>query len=91
MLFDLSKTYSANLDVVHALRDNIDIVGEAGISATQYPHETEDTYTAKLGLEWQLRPELAWTAGYDGTWFKGITSSDDYNEQRLSIGMVLQH
>ena len=85
-----SKTYSANLDVAHALRDNIDIVGGVGLSATQYPQDTEDTYTTKLELEWQLRPELAWTAGYDGTWFKGIAASDDYNEQRLSIGMVLQ-
>jgi hypothetical protein len=85
-----SKIYSSRLDLTHALRDDVNLLAGAGYSTTRAPGGTEDTMTSRLGVEWRMNPELAWTASYDGTWFKGATKNDDYNEQRLSVGLIMR-
>ncbi len=85
-----SVTYSARFDVTHALRDNITLLAGAGVSLDEESGSTDKTITSKLGLEWQLNPEWAWTASYDGTWFDAATSGDDYNEQRITTGIVIR-
>ncbi len=85
-----TKTYSGHVDVTHALRDNLDLVAGLGLALEKVPGGTDKTVSSKLGLEWQINPELAWTASYDGTWFNGAASGDDYNEQRVMMGVVIR-
>jgi hypothetical protein len=51
---------------------------------------TDKTLTSSLGVEWQLNPNLAWNAGYDGTWFESATSGGNYDEQRIMTGIVVR-
>ena len=51
---------------------------------------TDTTLSPNLGMEWQLNPNLAWTAGYDGTWFEAASSGGNYNDQRVMTGIVLR-
>jgi hypothetical protein len=85
-----SRTYSGRLDLTHALRDNVDVLAGMGVSVNANGGSTDTTITSKLGMAWQLTPELAWTASYDGTWFRAAQASDRYNEQRISTGFVLR-
>jgi hypothetical protein len=85
-----SRTYSGRLDLTHALRENVNLLAGMGVSTTKTEFGAEDTITSKLGVEWQMNPELAWTASYDGTWFKAPQSIDSYNEQRVSTGFVIR-
>ena len=45
-------------------------LGGLGLELEQVSGGTDKTLTSSLGVEWQLNPNLAWTAGYDGTWFR---------------------
>ena len=85
-----SRTYSGRLDLTHTLRENVNLLAGMGVSTTRTEFGAEDTITSKLGVEWQINPELAWTASYDGTWFKAPQSADSYNEQRISTGFVIR-
>ena len=85
-----SKTYSGRVGVTHALRDNVNLLGGLGFSLGKAATGTDKTITSKLGVEWRLNPDLAWTASYDGKWFDGATWGDNYNEQRISTGIVLR-
>jgi hypothetical protein len=85
-----SKVYSSRLDLTHTLRDNVNLLGGLGLVLEKTASGTDKTMTSKLGVEWQLNPDMAWTASYDGTWFNGATSGDTYNEQRVSTGIVLR-
>jgi hypothetical protein len=51
---------------------------------------TDTTLSTNIGVQWQLNPNLAWTAGYDGTWLEAAESGGNYNEQRLMTGIVLR-
>jgi len=85
-----SKTWSGRVDVAHELRENLILLGGFGVEFEKYSGGTDTTLSPNLGLEWQLNPNLAWTAGYDGTWFEAAASGGDYNEQRLMTGIVLR-
>ena len=85
-----SRIYSSRVDLTHALRDNVNLLAGFGISLDDDVNGADKTITSKLGVEWQINPDLAWTASYDGTWFDGATSGDNYNEQRISAGIVLR-
>ena len=84
-----SRIYSSRVDVTHALRDNVNLLAGFGVSLDDDVAGVDKTITSKLGVEWQLNPDLAWTASYDGTWFDGATAGDNYNEQRISTGIIL--
>jgi len=85
-----SKTRAGRVDVTHALRDNVNLLGGLGLSLDTSSTGTDKTITSRLGVEWQLNPDMAWTASYDGTWFNGSAAGDNYNEQRVSTGIVLR-
>jgi hypothetical protein len=85
-----SITRTGGVAVTHALRDNVNLLGGLGLSLETYPTGTDKTITSRLGIEWQLNPDMAWTASYDGTWFNGRAPGDNYNEQRVSTGIVLR-
>ena len=85
-----TRTWSGQIDISHELRDNVTLLGGAGLELDKVSGGTDRTIASKLGVEWQLNPNLAWTAGYDGTWFRSATSGGNYDEQRLSTGIVLR-
>jgi hypothetical protein len=72
------------------LRENVILLGGFGVEFEKFSDGTDTTLSPKLGIEWQLNPNLAWTAGYDGTWFEAAASGGNYNEQRLMTGIVLR-
>jgi hypothetical protein len=83
-----TKSWTGGVTVTHALRDNLDLIAGAGLTAEKADSGTSLTSTAKLGLDWQVNPYLSWALTYDGTWFE--TDGDDWNEQRLTAGIVLR-
>lgn len=85
-----SKTWSGRIDAAHELRENLILLAGFGAEFERYSGGTDTTLSPNLGIEWQLNPNLAWTAGYDGTWFEAEASGDSYNEQRLMTGIVLR-
>ncbi len=85
-----SKTWSGRIDAAHELRENLILLAGFGVEFEKYSGGTDTTLSPNLGIEWQLNPYLAWTAGYDGTWFEAADSGDSYNEQRLMTGIVLR-
>ena len=86
-----TKIWSGRIDVAHELRENVNPPAAAWAwNLKRFPAAPTRHYHPKLGVEWQLNPNLAWTAGYDGTWFEAAHSGGNYNEQRLMTGIVLR-
>lgn len=85
-----TKTWSGRIDVAHELRENLTLLGGFGVEFEKFSGGTDTTLTSNLGFEWQLNPNLAWTAGYDGTWLETAASGENYNEQRLMTGIILR-
>ena len=83
-------TRSGRIDVAHDLRENMTLLGGFGVEFEKFSGGTDTTFTSNLGFAWQLNPNLAWTAGYDGTWFEAAASGGNYNEQRLMTGIVVR-
>jgi hypothetical protein len=85
-----TKTWSGRIDVTHELRENLKLLGGLGLALDKVSSGTDKTLTSNLSVEWQLDLNLAWTAGYDGTWFWAASSSDNYDDQRLMTGIVFR-
>jgi hypothetical protein len=85
-----TKTWSGRIDVAHELRENVILLGGFGVEFEKFSGGTDTTFASNIGVEWQLNPNLAWTAGYDGTWLEAAASGGNYNEQRLMTGIVLR-
>ena len=85
-----TKTWSGHVDITHELRENVRLLGGLGLALDEVSSGTDKTIMSNLGVEWQLNPNLEWTASYDGTWFRAALSSDNYNDQRLMTGIVLR-
>jgi hypothetical protein len=85
-----TKTWSGRIDVAHELRENLTLLGGFGIEFEKFSGGTDTTLSPNFGVEWQLNRNLAWTAGYDGTWFEAASSGGNYNDQRVMTGIVLR-
>ena len=85
-----TKTWSGRVDLTHDLRENVILAGGLGLEVEEGTGGAANTISSKLGLEWQLNPNLAWTASYDGTWFDAASSGGNYNDQRVTTGIVLR-
>jgi hypothetical protein len=85
-----TKTWSGRVEVRHELRENVNLLGGLGLEFEKVSSGTDTTISPNLGIEWQLNPNLAWTAGYDGTWFEAASSGGNYNDQRVTTGIVLR-
>ncbi len=83
-----TKTWSGGINVSHELRENVNLLGGLGLEFEKVSGGTDLTITSSFGVEWQLNPNLAWTAGYDGTWFEAASSGGNYNDQRVMTGIV---
>jgi len=85
-----TKTWSGRVDLRHELRENVILLGGLGLEFEKVSSGTDTAISPNLGIEWQLNPNLAWTAGYDGTWFEATSSGGNYNDQRVMTGIVLR-
>jgi hypothetical protein len=85
-----TKTWSGRVDVRHELRENVNFLSGMGLEFEKVSSGIDTTISPNLGIEWQLNPNLAWTAGYDGTWFDAASSGGNYNDQRVMTGIVLR-
>jgi hypothetical protein len=83
-----SWTVRAKVD--HALRDNVDVSAGAGVTFEKQSNGTDATYEANLGAEWKMNPWLTWTAGYNALWLDSATPGGNYDEHRVSAGIVLR-
>jgi hypothetical protein len=87
-----SRNYSANLDVLHELRDNIALTGGAGVEIDDFQGVDLDELTlkARLGIIYRLSRFVALTGDYDFTWFDSTTKSSDYTENRVTAGVEVR-
>jgi hypothetical protein len=85
-----TKTWSGRVGIRHELRENVNLLGGLGLEFEKISSGTDTIILPNLGIEWQLNPNLAWTAGYDGTWFEADSSGGNYNDQRVMTGIVLR-
>lgn len=85
-----TRSWTAGVDVRHALRENVDLVAGFAVVADDVSSGTDVTWSSNAGVEWQVNPYLAWTAGYDATWFDSSAAGGDYDEHRISTGLVIR-
>jgi hypothetical protein len=83
-------TWSGGVTGTHKLRENLDLIAGAGLSVTDTGSSLDATTTGKLAMDWQINPNLSWTAGYDLTWFDAKGSTDDWIDHRVSTGIVIR-
>ena len=84
-----TTTWTAGTELTYALRDNIDLLAGFEVEIENNQPGVDTTYDASVGVAWKLNPMLAWTAGYDLTWFDAGSAGGDYVEHRLSTGLTL--
>ena len=84
-----TATWTAGVGMTYGLRDNIDLLAGAAIEIEDTGRGVDTTYDGSIGVAWKLNPMMAWTAGYDLTWFDAGTTGGDYVEHRLRTGVTL--
>jgi hypothetical protein len=85
-----NRSWNGSIDVVHALRDNVDLTAGLGLTADKTSTGTDWTTNTRLGVSWLVNPYLTWTAGYDGTFFNGATGGSNYQEHRILSSIILK-
>jgi hypothetical protein len=85
-----SKTWTAGLNLTHALRDNLSAKAGTSFSIQNTGTSVDHTTTATLGLDWQVNPNMTTGVTYSGTWFTAGSSGGDYNDQRLMTSIILK-
>lgn len=83
-----NRSWNGSIDVVHALRDNIDLTAGLGLTADKTSTGTDWTTSTRLGVSWMINPYLTWTAGYEGAYFNGAGA--DYQEHRALSSIILK-
>jgi hypothetical protein len=82
--------WGAGATVTHAVRDNLDLIGGATLSASKNNGGTDYTFGTRAGLEWKLNPFVSWSAFYEGSWFDSAAAASDYDEQRVIASIILK-
>jgi hypothetical protein len=85
-----NRSWNGNIDVVHALRDNIDLSAGLGLAVDKTSTGTDLTTSTRVGVSWLVNPYLTWTTGYEGTYFNGATGGSDYQEHRILSSIILK-
>jgi hypothetical protein len=85
-----TTTWSTGLLLTQALRDNLTAQAGATLALQNTGTGVDVTSGMKLGLDWQLNPNMSAGITYQGTWFNGDAANSDYDEQRLMTSIVLK-
>jgi hypothetical protein len=84
------QSWNVGVELDRSLRDNLDLLASVGLTIDDDSTGTDYTYDASLGLTWSLNRSVALTAIYDFTLSDGASAATDYDEHRLSAGIVLR-
>jgi hypothetical protein len=88
-----TRNYSGQIDITHALRENIDLLGgfSASLQDSQGVDVRDITLTADAGFLWRITRWLAWKANYEFTWFDSNVAGSDYTENQVSVGIEIRN
>lgn len=85
-----SRSYGLTADVSQSVRDNVTLRGRGGITLDDRDRGTDKTYELGFGVDWQVAPEWALTAGYDATFLRAAVPDENYTEHRVMVGVTLR-
>jgi hypothetical protein len=85
-----NRSWNGGVDVVHALRQNVDLTAGLGLTAEKNSLGTDWTTSARVGASWLINPYVTWTAGYEGTFFNSAASGGSYQEHRILSSIILK-
>lgn len=84
------RSYGMTAEVSQSVRENVTLRARGGLTFDKLAGGTDKTYEGGVGIDWQLTPEWALTAGYDATWLNAAQSDESYTEHRVTVGLVLR-
>jgi hypothetical protein len=83
-----TRNYDVSLDASHEMRENLTLRAGAGFNYDDSRSGADDkTYTADAGFIYRFNPWVAWTAGYEFTYFDSGSPASDYTENRVTTGI----
>jgi hypothetical protein len=83
-----TRNYDLRIDARHDLRENVTLTGGFGFNYDDSKSGPDDvTLRTNAGFTYRFNPWLAWTAGYEFTYFDSGSPSSDYYENRLTTGL----
>jgi hypothetical protein len=85
-----TRTWMVGLNLTHALRDNLNVLAGTSLSIQDVGASFDTTVSTKLGLDWQVNPNMAAGVTYQGKWFNAGAGGGDYDEQRLMTSVILK-
>ena len=85
-----NRNWNSSFDVVHSLRDNVDLTAGLGLTAEKTSTGTDWTTSTRLGVSWMVNPYATLTTGYEGTFFNSATAGADYQEHRILSSIILK-
>jgi hypothetical protein len=85
-----NRSWNGGVDIVHALRENVDLTAGIGLTAEKDSTGTDWTTSTRLGASWLVNPYMTLTAGYQGTFFNSATAGNDYQEHRILSSIILK-
>jgi hypothetical protein len=84
------RVWTVDLALSHALTDRLKLNGGAGLTIEDGSVGTSETYSARLGAEWQLNPFFALSGEVGSSWFDAAKKADRYDEQHASVTAVIR-
>jgi hypothetical protein len=84
------RVWTVDLALSHALTDRLKLNGGAGLTIEDGSSGTDETYSTRLGAEWQLNPFFALSGEVGSTWFDAAKKADRYDEQHASVSAVIR-
>ncbi len=85
-----TRVYELRVDAEHRLRDNIILNAGTGVEFDMRDGPDDFTLDANIGAIYRFNPWLAWTAGYDFTYFNSDSPASDYVEHRVTTGIEIR-
>jgi hypothetical protein len=85
-----TRVYEARIDAEHLLRENIVLRAGSRVEFDSRKGPNDVTYDGNLGVIYRFNPWLAWTAGYDFTYFDSGFPKSDYVEHRVLTGIEIR-
>ena len=86
-----SKNWNVGVQATHSLRDNLDLVGGLRSSIEQSGGSTDIRSVGNVGVNWIVNPYVVLNAGYEGTFFNGAASGNDYVDHRVLTSIIVRH
>jgi hypothetical protein len=84
------QNWTVGVTASHAVRENMSLRAGASLLLERAAGDTDITSVGSLGVDWTLNPFVVLSAGYEGTFFTGAGSGDDYADHRLITSIVLR-